>query len=66
MNNRPRTKRKPAQRRRATRHVTNQRAEPTRAQERRADRLLMQWIQLADYLPALPRFRLSGGQLDNR
>jgi len=48
VNNRPRTKRKPAQRRRAARHVTNQRAEPTRAQERRADRLLMQWVQLAD------------------
>jgi hypothetical protein len=47
VNNRPRTKRKPAQRRRAARHVTNQRAEPTRAQERRAEKLLMQWVQLA-------------------
>ena len=48
MNNRPRIKRSKAQaRRRATRHAINRRAEPTRAQERRADKVLAQWLQLA-------------------
>ena len=48
MNNRPRIKRnKQTRRRRASRHAVNRRAEPTREQEKLADRMMVEWVTLA-------------------
>jgi hypothetical protein len=48
MNNRPRIKRNKQTRRRwASRHVVNRRAEPTREQEKLADRMVADWVRLA-------------------
>ena len=48
MNNRPRTKRnKQTRRRRDARHAVNRRAEPTRAQEKLADKMIIEWVTLA-------------------